>query len=187
VAQHRLAALAEYYLGNFFYLQASSGFSLLEDPLVWAWNKMEPVQVSGRAFWGSQWSATWQGVFNPAQERWTSAFASLSARQSLWRFAANTSYAFRQGFANPHSTYLGLNAAVKPHPFWTFDGLAQYELAERRWNWLSFGIGHNLHCWEIQGRCKIYQDREFEIALGINLVAFPEVRAGMGSNQGPQI
>ncbi|MCD4813032.1 hypothetical protein K8S19_05010 [bacterium] len=185
VTGHKLSLATDYYVGSFFTLQASTGYSFLLDETYIDWKKrVDPISVNGRVTLFNTMNLSWQGQHDWLKERITSGFISTGMSGKKWDASVNGSYSYLGSSTQEHSIFTTLSAGYKPGLGLALRSGLQYDVVQNEFTNLSLSLSRDLHCWDMQSSFKIYKDGTYELGFGMNLKAFPEFKVGTGNADG---
>ncbi len=183
VDSHRLKLGLDYYQGNVFSTQTQTGYDLLDETAGWQ-ARMDPLTFNGRTSLLKPLSLSWQGTYGWEKARITSGYLSTGTYGKKWNLTLAGSYSWRENFNPEHAIYGTLGGTYNSGIGLSVRSSIQYDFSGRRLNNFTLGLGRDLHCWNMQAAFTVYEDGKTNIGLGINLKAFPQVKAGMGGTDG---
>ncbi|MCK5219688.1 hypothetical protein KAR10_09200, partial [bacterium] len=183
VNSHRLRLGLDYYRGSTFSLQTQTGYDLLDETAGWQ-ARMDPLTFNGRASLWQPLSLSWQGIYGWKKARITSGYLSTGTHGKKWNLNLAGSYSWRENFNPEHAIFGTLGGTYNTGMGLSVRSSIQYDFSGQRLKNFTLGLGRDLHCWNMQAAFTLYEDGKTNIGLGINLKAFPQVKAGMGGTEG---
>ncbi len=173
-----------YNMGNFLYNEIGTRYSLL--PVIHWYEAWDNPLLTGYLRLPN-FNLNWQGTYSMEHQRVNSGNVNFNYYSGLWNVAVNTSYSLVTGIdrALKDSLFVSFNGGLRP-PGWGLglQGSVQYNVIDHQFTNFTLNLTRDLHCWTGQASFKVYQDGHAEIGFGLNIKAFPEIKAGMGSYGG---
>ncbi len=181
VTSEGLRLKLSYNMGNFLYNEIGTRYSFL--PEVSWYEKWDNPLLTGYLRLPN-FTLNWQGTYSVQFHEVNSGNVNFNYYSGLWNVAINTSYSLATDMNSilGDSLFVSFNAGVRP-PGWGLglQGNTQYNVIDHQFTSFTLSMTRDLHCWTGQAAIKVYQDGHAEIGFGLNIKAFPEIKAGMGN------
>ncbi len=179
VSSNSLGLGLDYFAGSVLSLQASTNYNLLPVAGGAGWSqRLSPLNLNGRAAPWEKLNFSWQGLYDWTLGRINSGYFAANTFGSKWSAFVNGSYSYRLNNPKPDAIYATAGGNYAFDFGLSVQTSVQYDFTEKRFNNITLGVSHDLHCWELQAGFVRYLDGRSEIGAGITLKAFPTISAG---------